>query len=487
MKHSILTRIISVFLLASCALAQTKPAQTTKASFAQNPAPALEQRLPELMQKADIPGVSIGLVRGGKVAWVGPFGTRKASTHDMPVTADTVFEAASLSKTVFAYAVMKLVDEGKLNLDTPLSKYLDKPYITDKRIDQITARYVLSHRTGFPNWRPDRGELEIKVAPGERFSYSGEGFVYLAKVVEQITGTPFEKFMEQTVFLPLGMISSSYVWRSDFEMRVAAGHSSSMRTRDIRKEQQPNAAASLLTTAADYAKFITAVVNGTGLQPKTWHEMLTPQVAVDPECTNCTDRTPSAQLSKEVFWGLGWGIERTKNGDAIWHWGDDGAFRCFVMAYPSRKDGVVMFTNSENGLLIAPDVMKIALGGNHPALSWLKYGTYDAPSFRFGKALQTRKADKVMAEFRKDAPEIGESRINSAGYALLGQKRIAEAIQIFQWNVELHPDSSNVYDSLGEAYMNTGNKELAIKNYEKSLELDPKNSNAVEMLKKLRQ
>lgn len=439
------------------------------------------------MQKADVPGVSIGLVQGGKVAWVGPFGTRNATAHDMPVTADTVFEAASLSKTVFAYAVMKLVDQGKLNLDTPLSKYLDKPYIPDKRIDQITARYVLSHRTGFPNWRPDGGELEIKVTPGQRFSYSGEGFVYLSKVVERITGSPFEKFMEQTVFVPLGMTSSSYVWRSDFETRVATGHSSSMRTRDTRRAQEPNAAASLLTTTGDYAKFIAAVVNGTGLRSKTWREMLTPQVAVDPQCTNCTDVTPSAQLSKELFWGLGWGIERTGSGDAIWHWGDNGAFRCFVMAYPARREGIVMFTNSENGLLIAPDVMKIALGGNHPALTWLKYGTYDSPGFRFAKALQTRKADEVMADFRNDGSDIGESAINSAGYALLRQKRVDEAIQVFEWNVKLHPESGNVYDSLGEAYMNDGNKELAIKNYEKSLELDPKNSNAVEMLKKLRQ
>jgi len=133
-----------------------------------------------------------------------------------PVTNETVFEAASLSKPVFAYGVLKLVDQGKLDLDTPLNKYLGNNYdvVDDPRINLITARHVLSHTSGFPNWRDnDRTKnLLIHFTPGDKWSYSGEGMVYLSKVIEKITGLSLEDFMQQTVLQPLGMTSSSYIW-----------------------------------------------------------------------------------------------------------------------------------------------------------------------------------------------------------------------------------------------------------------------------------
>ncbi|HTC40230.1 MAG TPA: serine hydrolase domain-containing protein, partial [Candidatus Acidoferrales bacterium] len=163
-----------------------KPDKTTIAE--------LEQQVPVLLKEGTVPGASLALIRGGKTYWVHGFGVRDAKSGQ-PVVEDTIFEAASLSKPVFAYGVLKLVDQGKLDLDAPLSKYLPKPYIEgDPRLDKITARYVLSHRTGFPNWRPDAG-LTIHFTPGERFSYSGEGFVYLQKVVQQITGEPLNQYM----------------------------------------------------------------------------------------------------------------------------------------------------------------------------------------------------------------------------------------------------------------------------------------------------
>src|SRR5580658_1850337 len=149
--------------------------------------PQLERDVPELMKKDGVPGLAMAVIRGGKTTWVHGFGTKEATTGQ-PVTIETVFEAASLSKPVFAYGVLKLVEQGKLGLDVPLTTYLPKPYIPgDERLVKITARVVLSHRTGFPNWRGDDGLLPIYFTPGERFSYSGEGYVYLQRVVEQIT------------------------------------------------------------------------------------------------------------------------------------------------------------------------------------------------------------------------------------------------------------------------------------------------------------
>ena len=447
----------------------------------------LDKSLPDLMAKGAVPGLSIALIRDRTTYWVHSFGVRDAKSGQ-PVTEETIFEAASLSKPVFAYGVLKLVDQGKLDLDTPLTRYLSPPYIEgDDRLENITARYVLSHRTGFPNWRGDGNALTIRFTPGERFSYSGEGFVYLQKVVEKVTGRALNDYMAEAVFVPLRMKSSSYVWRDDYDRRTATGHDGDGQTREKSKPKEANAAASLHTTAADYALFVEAVMKGTGLKPKTVREMETPQIAVDPECTSCTDRAPK-ELSRNVFWGLGWGIQETEPGESLWHWGDNGAFKCFVVFYPRRKIGMVLFTNSENGLSIAQAVEAEALGGDQPAFTWIKYDRYDSEAIRFARAVRENGAGPAIDEFRPALlrGDISETFINSTGYRLMGQNKLADAIRIFQLNVALYPRSWNVYDSLGEAYMNHGEKELAIQNYEKSLELNPQNEKGAATLQKLK-
>jgi CubicO group peptidase (beta-lactamase class C family) len=466
---------------ATSATPQKQPITPDKNTIAQ-----LEESIPRLMQEATVPAVSIAVIRDGQTYWLHTFGVANTKTKQ-PANDDTVFEAASLSKPVFTYAVLKLVDQGKLDLDAPLSKYLSKPYIEDDpRINQITARIVLSHRTGFRNWR-NKEPLKIYFTPGERFSYSGEGFVYLSKVVEEITGKPLNDFLTETVFVPLGMTSSSYLWRPDYETRAATGHTEAGAPVDKFKPKEVNAAASLHTTAGDYGRFVDAVLTGTGLKPQTLKQLETPQIAIDPQCTNCTDRTPG-ELSKFIFWGLGWGIEKTPTGETIWHWGDDGTFKCFVAADIKRKNAVVYFANGENGLAIAQPIVEEAIGGYHPAFDWIKYDRYDSPSIKFAKEVREKGPAVAIPEYSAALHngDISEQSINSLGYGLMGDKKLDAAIQIFQLNVELHPKSGNVYDSLGEGYMNDKQNELAIKNYEKSLEIDPKNSNASEMLKKLR-
>ena len=169
----------------SVALRAQAPAQ----SVSDPSVAALQRELPGWMGQGAIPGLSVAIVRDGTTEWVGSFGVTDKSTA-RPVDDRTLFGAASLSKTVFAYAVLKLVDVGKLDLDVPLSRYYPERIVDDARLDRITARLVLSHRTGFPNWRPNGGALRIFFTPGERFSYSGEGMVYLQKAVETIEGKP---------------------------------------------------------------------------------------------------------------------------------------------------------------------------------------------------------------------------------------------------------------------------------------------------------
>ena len=477
--------ITTTFLLsiALCAAQSSAPPVPMNAAAEAH----LQANIPALMEKAGVPGLSIAVIRDGRTVWSESFGVRSETTKK-PVTKDSYFNVGSLSKPVFAYGVLKLVDAGKLKLDEPLAPYLPKEMTEgDPRFQQITARFVLSHRTGFPNWPGDGKPLTIHFTPGERFSYSGSGMVFLQKAVEKITGKPLNDYLREAVFEPLGMKHSSYVWSPAFESDVAIGHDIAGVPVDLFKADQANAAASLETTAGDYANFLDAILEGKGLTPATVHEMERIQIAVDPACANCIDSTPSGKLSTSIFWGLGFGIEKTAEGESLWHWGDNGVFKAFFVARPASKSGVVYMTNSENGLSIGRQILAETLGGEQPAFDWLKYDNYDSPGLSFTRAAREKGAAPALEQFSKEVASgaISEGTLNQVGYSLMGNKQMADAILVLRKNVELHPDSWNAYDSLGEAYLKDGNKELATKNYQKSVELNPKNENGVEALKKL--
>jgi CubicO group peptidase (beta-lactamase class C family) len=332
----------------------------------------LERDIPELMKKAAVPGLSIAVIRDGKIVWTDAFGVRSSGTKKL-VTRETRFGVGSLSKPVFAYGVLKLLDEGKLKLDEPLAPYLPKEFTEgDPRLKQITARFVLSHRTGFPNWPGDGKPLTIHFTPGERFSYSGAGIVFLQFAVQKITGKPLNDYMSDAVFVPLGMKDSSFVWNAEQENDIAVGHNSDGTAADLQKAEQANAASSLETTAEDYAIFLSAVLEGRGLRPATLREMETPQIAVDVACANCVESEPSGKLSTEIFWGLGFGIEKTAEGESLWHWGDKDVFKSLFVVRPATKSGIVYLTNSANGLAIGRQILAETIGGEQPALDWLK-------------------------------------------------------------------------------------------------------------------
>lgn len=451
----------------------------------------LDKVITRLMSEGEVPGLSIAFIKDGKVLLNRGFGIKSAATRE-PATDDTVFEAASLSKPVFAYAVLKLVDAGKIDLDKPLAEYLDKPYIDgDDRVKQITARRVLTHTTGFPNWRPNGQPLKIVFPPGEQFSYSGEGFVFLQKVVEHLMGLPLDAIMKQLVFEPLGMTSSSYLWLPDYETRKATGHDFGGNAGERRTPKEANAAATLQTTSLDYAKFMIALMKGDGLKPSTSVAMLSPQIKVDEGCSNCVNRPRTGKLSPFISWGFGVGLQQTADGLSFWHWGDNGDVHCYMLAYPKSKLGVVIFTNSGNGHSIIPEIISETLGGQQPVTAWLRYEPYRSPGRLFYRAVLTRGVaaiDEYRAKRKHNSSTaISESQVNQLGYVLLrGAKRVAEAIAVFKMNTEDFPKSSNTYDSLGEAYGVAGEKDLAIKNYEKALELDPTNRSSIDALKKLR-
>jgi CubicO group peptidase (beta-lactamase class C family) len=278
-----------------------------------------------------VPGLSLAVIKDAKVVYRHGYGLRNTMTQE-PVTADTVFEAASMTKPVFAYLVLRLVDRGVLELDTPLYTYFPYDDIAhDDRYKLITARMVLTHRTGFPNWRS--GKLDIKFTPGTQVSYSGEGFVYLGKVVEHLTGKTLADLCRDEVFALLGVENASLVWNDAVARATATGHGG-LAPFEKGKPREPNVAASLHIDAGNYAKFLTAVVGGEGLSAATAKEMLRPQV-----------KNPQQEGHS---WGLGIDIEDAPAGTSYGHGGRNPGFTSRSLMDKERGIGCVLLVNNDD-------------------------------------------------------------------------------------------------------------------------------------------
>lgn len=317
---------------------------------------SLEADLPGWMDEAGVPGLAMVAVTAGDI-WHREFGVREAGTGDS-IGPETVFEAASLSKPVFAYLVRGLVEAGDLDLDAPLSDYWTYPDLAGQEwTDRITARMVLSHRSGLPNWRRD-GPLEIQFEPGSRYQYSGEGYVYLQRVVAALRGTELPDWADEALFGPLGMRRSSFVFDPG-DADVALPHDTAGLPQGKRPAPPPgNAAASLHTTALDFGRFLQRVIRDFRDSPNAIRDLVDAPTEVGPG----------------LGWGLGWGLEYRSGGTpGLWQWGDNGPFKAFVYLDPHAGVAVAFFANSSNGLALTSRVLRRLLPGEHPVLDWLSY------------------------------------------------------------------------------------------------------------------
>lgn len=327
----------------------------------------LDSLIPGLMKEAVVPGLSIALIQDGKLLWRRGFGVKDASSKK-PVDNDTVFEAASVSKTVFGYAVMKLCEKGVIGLDTPLTRYLPRQFLEgDPRLELITARHVLSHTSGFQDWRSGEAPLKIHFTPGEKLLYSGEGYNYLQSVVTHLTGqvnlkacakyeadlevcaTDIDRYMKRNIFIPFGMVSSGYVWNEKFEKHAARPHDTEGKPRIKAKPTATDAAryasaGGLHTTATDYARFLLEILDPKEsdefrLSQKSIKEMIRPQVKLDPR----------EKIDGADSWALGWAVQERQTGNVLVHSGGQAGFRSLAMASVERKSGFIILTNSDNG------------------------------------------------------------------------------------------------------------------------------------------
>jgi len=357
----------------------------------------LVRDLPRLMRIAGVPGAAIAVVDRGKLVWSRSFGVKNILTRD-PVREDTLFEAASMTKPVFAYVVMRLVDENRLDLDKPLVAYRRPTNLgTDPNLERITARHVLEHSTGLPNWASE--PLVTDSAPGSRYTYSGEAFIWLQLVVETIMGMGLGSVMQAKLFDPAGMSHSSFGWDEDIARAAVFGHSEPPEgeqtlppqpTRELgnrllpiasrwrkpiaswtfkdateaMREMAPttppsthdllvNSAGGLLTTASDYAKFMALMMDRQ--RRATWEirdaarqAMLTPQLEV---------------RGRDITRGLGWELEQSSTGSLFQHSGSNyGIFKTLGVGDARHGRAIVVFTNATNGNALAARIVRQATG-----------------------------------------------------------------------------------------------------------------------------
>lgn len=318
----------------------------------------LHERLQGLATRYGVCDVAAAVIRDRKVQSIE---VAQGCASQSPLTPDSVFEAASLSKPVFAYAVLQLVREGRMDLDAPVVKYLPEGYqhrfqpyrrdsqtdrVSDQRLQAVTVRMALNHTSGLPNW--SNGPLEFDFTPGDKWQYSGEGYVLLQRAVEAVTHQDLDEFMARRVFEPLGMTHSAYTLKPQLQEHAVPPKTGDGTPLKLRPLHVPVSAFSLYTTAQDYGVFLATLLN----DERSVTQIVASPVPVDPRLN--------------LSWGLGWGVEREGGDLSIWQWGNNPGYRAFVMASTQTGDGFVMLTNSDGGLAMAEPLSKVILGGEHP-------------------------------------------------------------------------------------------------------------------------
>jgi len=461
--------------------------------------PPITLSLLDLMEEFKVPGLGIAVIDNFQVVWAKGYGVIGPDSK-APVTPKTLFQAGSISKPVAATAALHMVEQGKLSLDENVNEKLKTWKVPENEFTQaekVTLRRLLSHTAGltvhgFPGYDVDaplptlvqvlNGEkpantapVRVDIAPGTKFRYSGGGVTIEQLLMMDVSGKPFPVLLRETVLDKIGMADSSYEQPLPPLRAASTAGGAYWDGKPIHGKWHiypEMAAAGLWTTPTDLAHFAIEIAlskNGKSngiLSQQMTNEMLTP-------------------VLEEV--GLGFFMDKQNPGQ-FGHNGADAGFQALLTMNAETGKGVVIMANSDNGISVGDQLLRVVAkeyrwnhnfgdnSGSQLTLLALVNGSQAALQ-RYDELKKANSADH----------KVDEGTLNGLGYMLLSSGKTFDAIAVFQRNVQEYPQSGNVFDSLGEAYMKNGQKDLAIQNYEKSLQLDPKNKNAVEMLKKLKE
>lgn len=410
----------------------------------------------------------------------------------IPVETDTKFRLGSITKQFTSMLILQLVQEGKIKLEGKLTDYL--PDYRKDTGDRVTVHQLLNHTSGIPSYtglpnffqeisrnpysvtdfvkKYTSGDLEFE--PGSKFSYNNSGYFLLGAIVERITGKSYEQALKERILDPLGMKNTGYDLHATILAKRASGYEKrpgGYVNAPYLDMSLPYAAGSLYSTVEDLY---------------LWDQAL------------YTDKLLSAQLKEQMYkpalnnYAYGWAIRKPQigpQGEAVTiieHGGGINGFNTVITRMPETKNLIVLLNNTGG----------TKLGEMSQRIAGILFGKPAKPPARdiadvlfntiMEKDVQTAiKQYRDLKATQADAYDFSPPQLNGVGYTLLERKRVKDAIEIFKLNVEMYSQNANAYDSLAEAYMTNGDKSLAIQNYKKSLELNPRNTNAADKLKKL--
>lgn len=294
-----------------------------------------DKAIEKWLLESNVPTLGLGIIDEGKLKQIKVFGELKKGSS---APYNTLFNVASLTKPITAIVTLKLISLGKWDLDEPLYNYWIDPDVSKSpNLKKLTTRYVLSHQTGFPNWRymNDSGKLDFKFIPGTKYQYSGEGFEYLKKALEIKFKKTLDQLAKELIFEPLQMNDTEFYWsKKTDESRFAIGYNTDGVAYETFKNKTVSAADDLLTTIENYGTFLVSVMNNDGLSKAVFNEMITNQVAT----------------KKDKYFGLGFEIYDLGNGEiALSHGGSDKGVQTIFFIFPESKKGILIFTNVDDG------------------------------------------------------------------------------------------------------------------------------------------
>ena len=308
----------------------------------------VKRRFKKWLIQNKIPALGIGVISHGQLREIKVYGNY---TKGKPAPFNTIWNVASLTKPVTAILALKLISMGKLSLDEPLYKYwIDPDIADDPNTRLLTARIILSHQTGFSNWRFENksGKLEFQFKPGTKFQYSGEGFEYLKKALENKFHKTLDALAAEFIFEPLKLRDTHFFpdAGTDFS-RFAIGFDKDGNEYQITKNNAASAADDLITTIGDYGTFLCSVMKGDGLDGEIFNEMISVQ----------------ADMKQDKYFGLGFKVYDLGDGNrALSHGGSDKGVQTLFFILPKTKQGLILFTNSDQGSKIFASAITHFLG-----------------------------------------------------------------------------------------------------------------------------
>lgn len=390
-------RLAPAFALIICSYITTQ-AQTLKKLDGTTVSTAqIDKTVKKLMDTANVHGLNLAVINNNKIAYIRSYGYKNKPKNTLLDTATIVY-SASFSKAVFGYLVMKLVEEKIINLDKPLYQYLSKPipeyeYFSDLKGDDrwklITARMCLSHTTGLPNVRwfhpatdamDSLGVIRIYFTPGQKYAYSGEGFKLLQLAIEEITKKNIDQLAVERIFTPAVMHRTGFIWHESFgDDNVAVGHLDNGMLDIKRKRSEAVAGGSMVTTIADYARFIQFVMQQKGLKKEMYREMLSPQITIHSKTQfpPITTETTADNDAIKLAYGLGWGVFNCNGSKAFFKEGNGGAWKNYNINFPDKGTSIIIMTNSENGEQIFQELIETVLGETCIPWKWNNYIPYN--------------------------------------------------------------------------------------------------------------